>query len=68
MENFYSLLFLFVADPIQIDNKTQSRIVLNQMLQQIFRIFDGLPVDPCTMCHVLQRFRKLLILNKKFFF
>ncbi len=67
-QSFLQLIIIIAANPVQVDDKTQSRIALEQMLQQMFRIIDGLPINPHTSCQVLQSFGMMLKLRKKDFY
>ncbi len=63
-----SLNIIILAVPVQVDIKTQSRIVLDQMLKQVFRIIDGLPLDPHTLCQSLQPFGMIVEISRKISF
>ncbi|CAF1158005.1 unnamed protein product [Rotaria sordida] len=45
-----------LSDSVQIDAKIQSRILLDRILSQVFRLIDGLPIDAHIMNEVWQQF------------
>lgn len=51
-----------------LDTKTQFRHVLEQTLQQMFRIIDGLPLDPHISSQVLQQFGMIVEIARKISF
>ncbi|CAF3554591.1 unnamed protein product [Rotaria sordida] len=50
-----------LSDSVQIDAKIQSRILLDRILSQIFRLIDGLPIDAHIMNEVWQQFESIQV-------
>ncbi|CAF3743454.1 unnamed protein product [Rotaria sordida] len=50
-----------LSDSVQIDAKIQSRILLDRILSQVFRLIDGLPIDAHIMNEVWQQFESIQV-------